>query len=132
MGTGRSFGMVFATVSVPISGWWGGSHAIKKQKLNEKMAENTKQNSSELLMIQMQQLWNELEEAYKQVNLAEKSVQSSTENLRLNTDFYKAGTVALNDLLDAETLLQQSRDQNTEARVNYLVNKTKYLQATVR
>jgi outer membrane protein len=132
MGTGRSFGMVFATVSVPISGWWGGSHAIKKQKLNEKMAENTKQNSSELLMIQMQQLWNELEEAYKQVNLAEKSVQSSTENLRLNTDFYKAGTVALNDLLDAETLLQQSRDQNTEARVNYLVNKTKYLQATGR
>jgi outer membrane protein TolC len=50
----------------------------------------------------------------------------------LNTDFYKAGTVALNDLLDAETLLQQSRDQNTEARVNYLVKKTKYLQATAR
>jgi outer membrane protein TolC len=132
MDKNSSFGMLYATVSVPISGWWGGSHAIKKQKLNEKMAENTKQNNSELLIIQMQQLWNELEEAYKQVNLAEKSVQSSTENLRLNTDFYKAGTVALNDLLDAETLLQQSRDQNTEARVNYLVKKTKYLQATAR
>ncbi|WP_321437409.1 TolC family protein [uncultured Bacteroides sp.] len=132
MDKNSSFGILYATVSVPISGWWGGSHAIKKQKLNEKMAENTKQNNSELLIIQMQQLWNELEEAYKQVNLAEKSVQSSSENLRLNTDFYKAGTVALNDLLDAETLLQQSRDQNTEARVNYLVKKTKYLQATGR
>ena len=132
MDKGRSFGMVYATVAVPLSGWWGGSHAINKQKLNEKMAENTKQNNSELLIIQMQQLWNELEEAYKQVNLAEKSVISSTENLRLNNDFYKAGTVALNDLLDAETLLQQSRDQNTEARVNYLVKKTKYLQATGR
>ncbi|WP_321423841.1 TolC family protein [uncultured Bacteroides sp.] len=132
MDKNSSFGILYATVSVPISGWWGGSHAIKKQKLNEKMAENTKQNNSELLIIQMQQLWNDLEEAYKQVNLAEKSVQSSSENLRLNTDFYKAGTVALNDLLDAETLLQQSRDQNTEARVNYLVKKTKYLQATGR
>ena len=132
MDKNSSFGILYATVSVPISGWWGGSHAIKKQKLNEKMAENTKQNNSELLIIQMQQLWNELEEAYKQVNLAEKSVQSSSENLRLNNDFYKAGTVALNDLLDAETLLQQSRDQNTEARVNYLVKKTKYLQATGR
>jgi Outer membrane protein len=132
MDKGRSFGMVYATVAVPISGWWGGSHAIKKQKLNEKMAENTKQNSSELLMIQMQQLWNDLEESYKQVQLAEKSVQSSTENLRLNNDFYKAGTVALKDLLDAETLMQQSRDQKTEASVDYLVRKTKYLQATGR
>ncbi|WP_321517375.1 TolC family protein [uncultured Bacteroides sp.] len=132
MDKNSSFGILYTTVSVPISGWWGGSHAIKKQKLNEKMAENDKQNNSELLIIQMQQLWNELEEAYKQVNLAEKSVQSSSENLRLNNDFYKAGTVALNDLLDAETLLQQSRDQNTEARVNYLVKKTKYMQATGR
>ncbi len=128
----RNFGMVFATVSVPISGWWGGSHAINKQKLNEQMAENTKQSNSELLLIQMQQLWNELEEAYKQVNLAEKSVQSSTENLKLNTDFYRAGTVALTDLLDAQTLLQQSRDQNTEARVNFLIKRTKYLQTTGR
>lgn len=39
MGTVMCFGMVFATVSVPISGWWGGSHAINKQKLNEKMAD---------------------------------------------------------------------------------------------
>ena len=29
----NSFGMVFATVSVPISDWWGGSHAVKRKKL---------------------------------------------------------------------------------------------------
>ena len=29
----RGFGMVFATVSVPISDWWGGSHAIKRKKI---------------------------------------------------------------------------------------------------
>lgn len=132
MDKNSNFGMLYATVSVPISGWWGGSHAIKKQKLNEKIAENTKQNSNELLMIQMQQLWNDLEESYKQVQLAEKSIQSSIENLRLNNDFYKAGTVALKDLLDAETIMQQSRDQKTEASVDYLVRKTKYLQATSR
>lgn len=127
---GRSFGLVFATVSVPISAWWGGSHAINKQKINLKMAEYTKQNNSELLLIQMQQLWNELEESYKQVKLAEKSVSTSTENVRLNSDYYKAGTVALTDLLDAQTLLQQSRDQYTEACTNYLTQRTKYLQST--
>ena len=29
----HTFWMGFATVSIPISGWWGGSHDIKKQKL---------------------------------------------------------------------------------------------------
>lgn len=128
----HNFAMAFATVSVPLSGWWGGSHAIKKLKLNQQMAENTKQSNSELLLIQMQQLWNELEEAYKQVKLAEKSVQSSTENLRLNNEYYKAGTVALSDLLDAQTLMQQSRNQETEAKVNFLIKKSRYLQVTGR
>ena len=26
----RTFGMIFATVSIPISDWWGGSHSIKR------------------------------------------------------------------------------------------------------
>ena len=80
----------------------------------------------------MQQLWNELEESYKQVELAGKSVTSATENVRLNSDYYAAGTIALSDLLDAQTILQQSRDQYTEACTNYLTKRTKYLQVTNR
>lgn len=132
MDKGHDFGIIYATVSVPLSSWWGGSHAIKKQKINTKIAENSKQDNSELLLIQMQQLWNELEESYKQVELAGKSVTSATENVRLNSDYYAAGTIALSDLLDAQTLLQQSRDQYTEACTNYLTKRTKYLQVTNR
>ncbi|MGL4327904.1 MAG: TolC family protein, partial [Tannerellaceae bacterium] len=29
----NKFGMVFASVSVPITKWWGGSHAVKRQKI---------------------------------------------------------------------------------------------------
>ncbi len=132
MDKGHDFGIIYATVSVPLSSWWGGSHAIKKQKINLKIAENSKQDNSELLLIQMQQLWNELEESYKQVELAEKSVTSATENVRLNSDYFAAGTIALSDLLDAQTILQQSRDQYTEACTNYLTKRTKYMQVTNR
>ena len=31
--SGRGTGILFAFVHVPLSGWWGGSHAIKKEKL---------------------------------------------------------------------------------------------------
>lgn len=130
--TDHSFGMVFASVSIPLTGWWGGSHAIKKQKLQLKAAEYTRQNSNEQLLIRMQKLWNELEESYKQVNLSEESIRTAEENVRLSTDYYHAGTETLSDLLDAQSLLQQSRDQYTEDYTNYLIRRTQYLQATGR
>lgn len=130
--TDHSFGMVFASVSIPLTGWWGGSHAIKKQKLRLKAAEYTRQNSNEQLLIRMQQLWNELEESYKQVNLSEESIRTAEENLRLSTDYYHAGTETLSDLLDAQSLLQQSRDQYTADYTDYLIRRTQYLQATGR
>ena len=124
--------MVFAKVSVPLSNWWGGSHAIKKQKFQTMMAQNEQRNNSDLLLIQMQKLWNDVEESYKQVKLAEESVVTATENVRLNTNYYQAGTTTLSDLLDSQLLLQQSRNQHTDAYTQYLIKQTQYLQATGR
>lgn len=75
--------MGFATVSIPISGWWGGSHDIKKQKLQVRNAENQLQDQSQMLMIRMQQTWNDLNDAYKQVGIALSSIEQATENLRI-------------------------------------------------
>lgn len=127
--TDHSFGMIFATVSVPITDWWGGSHAIRKQKLQLKAVEYTRQDTNEKLLLQMQKLWNELEETYKQVQLSEESVKTAEENVRLGTNYYQAGTETLSDLLDAQSLLQQSRDQYINDYTAYLVKRTEYLQA---
>ena len=124
------FGMGFATVSIPLSNWWGGSHAIKKQKVNVRMAENDKRDAGEMLLIQMQQCWNDLEEASIQVQLSEKAIASALENVRLNTDYYEAGTSLLTDLLDAQSMLQQARDQHAEAVTGYWMKLSKYKQAT--
>jgi outer membrane protein TolC len=126
----NDFGMVFATVSIPISAWWGGSHAIRRQKLNVTMAENSKRDAEEMLLIQMQQLWNELEEAHLQTQLAEKAISVAMENVRLNSDYYKAGTTTLTDLLDAQSALQHARDQHTDAVIGYRLRLSKYRQAT--
>ena len=130
--TDHSFGMIFATVSVPLTDWWGGSHAIRKQKLQLKAAEYTRQDTNEKLLLQMQKLWNELEEAYKQAKISEESVKTAEENVRLSTDCYQVGTETLSDLLNAQSLLQQSRDQYTDDYTNYLIKRTEYLQATGR
>jgi len=130
MGMEDNFGMGFVTISIPITNWWGGSHAIKKQKMQVKIAESEKQDTEELLLIQMQQLWNEVNEALAQVRLSEKAIDSAVENVRLNSDYYKAGTGVLTDLLDAQSSLQQARDQHTEALANYRIKQSKYKQVT--
>jgi len=126
----NDFGMVFGTVSVPISNWWGGSHAVKKQKLQVLIAENDKRNAEEMLLIQMQQLWNELEEAYAQMQLAERGINTALENVSLSDDYFHAGTGLLTDLLDAQNSLQQARDQHTEAATDYRMKLSRYKQAT--
>ena len=120
------------TVSVPISSWWGGSHDMKRQKLQIANDIDDKQNQSEQLIIRMRKAWNDLNDAYKQVAIAQESIEQSEENLRLNTDYYQAGTSTISDVLDAQTLYQQSHDQYVESIAKYEVKKREYLQATGR
>ncbi len=126
----RLMGMV--TVSVPISSWWGGSHDMKRRKLQVESAENEKRDKSELLVVKMRKAWNDLTDAYRQVAIAQESIMQSEENLRLNTDYYQTGTATMSDLLDAQSLFQQSRDKYVESFTDYEVKKREYLQATGR
>ncbi len=128
----RSFGMVFATVSVPLSGWWGGSHAVKRQKLQVRNAENDLTDKSQMLVIRMQKSWRDVTDASRQLDVANKSIEQSAENLRLNKQYYRAGTTKMSDLLQAQTLYRQSRDAYVDAYVSYRIKTVEYLQATGR
>ncbi|WP_277235044.1 TolC family protein [Phocaeicola salanitronis] len=128
----RNYWVGFATVSVPLSGWWEGSHSLKRSKLAVSTEENNLRNGSELLVINMQNTWNAVTDAYKQVRIAIESIGQSAENLRLQTDYYHAGTCTMSDLLEAQTLFQQSRDRYVEAYAQYAVKKREYLQSTGR
>ena len=85
-----------------------------------------------MMEVEIQAKWNELEEAYKQVLLSEKTIASANENLRVSKDYYNAGLSPLSDLLEAQTTLQNSYDQRTEAKTNYQIKFTSYLQSIGR
>ena len=126
----HSFAMVFATVSVPISDWWGGSHAIKRKKIEQQKAEEQLADNSELLKIRMQNAWNNVEESHQQLQIAQRSIEQAEENLRLNRDYYRAGTSKMSDLLEAQLLYQQSLDRRTDAYADYRNKLLEYRQAT--
>lgn len=126
----RTFGMVFATVSVPISDWWGGSYAVKRKKIEQQKAQEQFADNSELLKIRMQKAWNDVEESRMQLSIAQRSIEQAEENLRLNRDFYRAGTSKMSDLLEAQLLYQQSLDRRTDAYADFQNKLLDYRHAT--
>ncbi|MCR5513196.1 MAG: TolC family protein [Prevotella sp.] len=125
----HTFGMIFATVSVPISDWWGGSHAIKRRKIEHQKAVEQLEDNTQLLKIRMLNAWNGVEESYQQLLLAKRSIEQASENLRLNRDYYRAGTSKMSDLLEAQLLYQQSLDKQTDAFADYQNKLLEYRQA---
>lgn len=128
----HSFWIGGVTVSVPISKWWGGSHEVRQKRLQVRNAENRMADQSELLVIRMRNTWNAMNDAYKQVEISIESIGQAEENLRLQSDYYQAGTCTMSDLLEAQTLYQQSRDKYVESYSMYEIKKMEYLQATGR
>ena len=54
-------------------------------------------------------------EARQQLDIACRSIEQAEENLRLNRDYYRAGTSKMSDLLEAQLLYQQTLDHRTDA-----------------
>ena len=129
MDTDHTFGMLFATVSVPISDWWGGSHAIKRKKIEHQKAVEQLEDNTQMLQIRMQNAWNGVQESYQQLLLAQRGIEQAEENLRLNRDYYKAGTSRMADLLEAQLLYQQAHDKHTDAYADYQYKQLAYRHA---
>lgn len=120
-------GLVLGTLSVPITDWWGGSHALKRQKMKIQQARNTAQDAQEQLTIDVLSAWNNMTEAYRQIEVAQVSVEEAQENLRMCTDQFRAGTITLSDLLDAETLNRKAQNDLNSARASYFIRRSDYL-----
>ena len=125
----HTFGMIFATVNVPISDWWGGSHAIKRRTIEHQKAQEQLADNAQLLQIRMQNAWNGVEESYQQLLLAKRSIEQAEENLRLNRNYYNAGTTKMSDLLEAQMLYQQACDKRTDAFADYQNKLLEYRQS---
>ena len=126
----RGIGILFAGVNVPISGWWGGSHAIKKQKLAYEDAKEQMSDSGQKLIIKMNNAWSAVETSHKKLLIAHDAIGQADENLRLNKDYYRVGTTKMSDLLLAQQQYQSACDRYTDAYADFQTKQLEYRQAT--
>ena len=122
--------LVFAMLQVPITDWHKTSFKLKKHNLDAEMAENTRRDLIEKMQLQTNQAWFNLEQSWLRITMAETALRDAEANLKVTEDYYEAGLVALSDLLEAQTLLKQSRDELTDSRVEYRINLVTYRQLT--
>lgn len=125
-----NFGALFVAVNVPLSGWWGGSHAIKKKQLEIDNARMQLEDGQQLLQIAIKDAWDNLTAAYRKMQNSAESITQAEENLRLNENYYQVGVSNITDLLEAQTLYKQACDQFTTSYAEYRVCATQYLKAT--
>ena len=69
------------------------------------------------------------QEIINQINVSQSSIAQAQENLRLQRDYYNAGTCTMSDLLEAQTLLQKSNDKLTDNITQYHIRLLEYNQA---
>jgi outer membrane protein TolC len=129
---GKNIEVAFGTVSIPLSDWWGGSHEVRERRIKERIAENNQKDKSELLILQMEKAWQDVTDTYQQVKISEDSLKQAQENLKVNQASYDNGLTTLSDFLEAQALLQQAKDQLTDAKTTYLIKKSEYLNVTGR
>lgn len=120
-------GLALATLSIPLSPWWGtGKHALRQQKLALRQAEMDYADVSEQLALDTESAWLGVTEARKQIDIAKASVAEADENYRMYSLQYKQSTVTITDFLDAETLSRQAHDDLSANLAAYHIRLADY------
>ncbi len=119
-------------VQIPISPFWSEKHEYKRKKIEEQKAIDFRKDNLEMMSLEIQDAYDNLESTYRQTQIAEKSVTRAEENLRICREHYRGGLSTMTVLLDAQRQQQQALTQRHSAISEYLQAKTRYLIATGR
>ena len=122
--------LAFATLQVPLTGWWEASHKLKEHDILVEKAKNERIDLMEKMYLEVMQANYDLDDGIAQVNLAELALQDAENNLRDVKADYDAGLVPVADLLEAQALLLQTQNRCTDALIDLKIKAERYKQIT--
>jgi len=125
----NSYGLAFATLSIPISDWWGGAYKMQKHAIKIEIAKNNLDEKSELLQLQISKAYKDLTNSYKQIAVAKTALKQSLAYQKELEDNYDAGISNTSDLLEARALAQKAKDNVIDTKTNYKIKVANYLLA---
>ncbi|MGY0037347.1 TolC family protein [Pedobacter sp. NJ-S-72] len=118
------YGML--SINIPIFDWGGRKQKVREQQFKASAQKLELEETRELINLEIQNCYLGLKQSVQRLNLTEKSLLQAEENLRLNNDRFKAGTVIGKDVLEAQVLWQEALSSIIDAQANYKINEAIY------
>lgn len=117
-------------VSIPVFHFGHGHNKVMAARARYSQTQSEQADSNEMLQLQLTQSMNNLDEAELELQLANSSVDSAKESLRVSRRQYEAGLETLSDYLETQTLWRQAIQTQIEARVNRYMCFLEYQKAS--
>lgn len=125
-GLGGWNGTLFATVTVPLTGWWEAGHKIKEQSIRLEQANLEQRDLTEKLALRRQQVYDQMVVSEMLAAEAERAVALARQRAHLAEIGYEAGTTAITELLSAQSELLTAENSLTDARIGLRVARRRY------
>lgn len=113
-----SNGMFGLKLKIPISSWYTNQHKVKEAQLKLKIQQTEDEDVKDHIRQEVQENYIRYKESLQRITLAEENIKQATESCRIVQNTYFNQLSLLTDLLDAETLVLQSKFELTTAKVN--------------
>lgn len=118
--------LAFATLQVPLTGWWETSYKLKQHDIQIQKAKNERADLMQKMCLEVLQAFDNVGEAHNQYKLAEQSLQDAEANLVDAKANYEAGMIPVSELLEAQTLYMQAQNQCTDALIDLKIKAEHY------
>jgi outer membrane protein TolC len=128
LGTTNIFS-VQAKLSVPVFHWQERKHKVASVRFQSKQKELEMDRTQDLISLQVQQSYFNLQEANEQIVLAESSMSQANENVELTKNSYYEDLVSTTELLDAQAFWQNAYSELIDAKINYKLKEVSFLKA---
>ncbi|SHF37050.1 TolC family protein [Pedobacter caeni] len=117
------------SVNIPIFDWGNRKQKVKEQQFKASAQRLELDEAKETINLEIQHSYLELKQSLQQIGLSQKSLVQAEENLRLNNDRFKAGTVIGQDVLEAQVLWQQALSDIIDAKTAFKLSESRYKKA---
>ncbi|HSQ42584.1 MAG TPA: TolC family protein [Fibrobacteraceae bacterium] len=124
--------LVFANISVPISGLWEMSHKDKESRSRVVKADLSAQDGKGLIRLEMDKAWNDLLSSWRQLDLVRVRMEKEATAMKDARQNLAQGLGKPSDLIATQLGLQAAAEAEIAARRAYLHSRAVYLKATGR
>lgn len=109
------------SLSIPITNWWETSLKVREHNLRIDEARTMQEDLDKKMSLEEEKAYTDMVDAYMLIHSDSAALDLAQENYRLANLNYSAGTITINDVLQAQTLLLKAQNALTDRRIAYLI-----------